>query len=131
MSQVKSVLKSRVIKGGHAIEIDLLLEDDSTQITEIPYERIPMMMHALSNAGALAERTQKGGPGDASTAVMVTYRAASIRTGSALDGSVVVICFATPQGPVEVAMTPDLTRWTIERLSNQLALLAKSSPKLS
>ena len=59
MSQVKSVLKSRVIKGGHAIEFDLLLEDDSTQITEIPYERIPMMMHALSNAGAFSRKNTK------------------------------------------------------------------------
>ena len=123
MITVKTVVQSRSIKGGHAIELDLELDDGSIHTIECPYERIPFLMHAITNAAAMAETTQKASAGDRLNEVIVPYRATDMRTGVSGDGPTVVAEFATSFGPVQVAMPPALARKTIERLSNELALL--------
>jgi hypothetical protein len=63
--------------------------------------------------------------------VIAPYRAANMRTGQSPDG-LIVVEFSTPQGPVQVAMTTNLTHLTIERLTSELGKFGKQQlPKPS
>lgn len=131
MPIIKTVFQSRSISSGHAIELDFELNDNSTHTLQIPFERIPFIIHAITSAAALAEAQQKTEAGDPSVAVLVPYRVRDMRTGSSPDG-LVVADFSTPQGPVQIAMTAALTRSTIERLTTELARLdTRQFPKPS
>jgi hypothetical protein len=125
MTTIKSVLQSRSMAGGDAIEVDFILEDGSTHTLRIPYEQAPHTMHAITSAAAAAETTQKvKASGRPSFAVVVPYRAMNMKAGQSYDGQIVA-AFATPQGPVQVAMTAQLAQRTIERLKAELESLGK------
>lgn len=131
MPAIKSVTQSRSLPGGHAIEVDFQMADGSTHTLEIPFERIPHVMHAITSAAAISEARQKATPGDLSFGVAVPYRVQDMRAGSSPDG-MIVADFATPQGPVQVAMTAAQTQTTIERLAAELQGLGRQQfPKLS
>jgi hypothetical protein len=59
MFAITSVLESRSVDGGHAIEIDFGLDDASTHTLKIPYEHIPRIVHAITSALSVAETAQK------------------------------------------------------------------------
>jgi hypothetical protein len=132
MIEIKSIHQSRSVDGGHAIELDFTLDDGSIHTLKMPYERIAHTVHAITSAAAVAESAQKvGTSGKPAFAVIAPYRVSNVRTGVSPDG-VIVAEFATPQGPVQVAMTTEQTRWTIERLTAELANHGKQRfPKLS
>ena len=47
MPTIKGVGQGRSVDGGHAIEVDFFLHDDSTLTLKIPFENIPSTMHAM------------------------------------------------------------------------------------
>jgi hypothetical protein len=59
MVTIRSVLQSRSVDGGHAIELDFLLDDETTHTIKVPYDRIPQTMHAITNAASVAETAQR------------------------------------------------------------------------
>jgi hypothetical protein len=59
MFVISSVLQSRSVDGGHAVEIDFGRDDASTHTLKIPYEHIPHIMRAISSAASAAEIAQK------------------------------------------------------------------------
>jgi hypothetical protein len=132
MATINAVLQSRAVDGGHAIEVDFTLDDASTHTLKIPYERIAQAVHAISNAASVAETQQKvAASGQPRFAVIAPYYATNVRTGQSSDGRI-LLGFVTSQGPVEVAMTSDLARKTIERLTFELGQLGKQQfPKPS
>jgi len=132
MPTIKGVVQGRSVDGGHAIEIEFLLTDNSTYTVKIPYENIPQTMHAISASASVAETAQKvSASGQSQFAAIVPYRATNVRTGSSPDGQIAVE-FATALGPVQVAMPSDMARLTIEHLASELGRLDKpQGPKLS
>ena len=89
MPTINAVLQSRSVSGGHAIEVDFQLTDGSVHTLRLPFERIPFVMHAITNAASVAEATQRAEARDRSVAVIVPYLAGDLRTGSSPDGTVV------------------------------------------
>jgi hypothetical protein len=131
MIEIKQVKQSRSVDSGHAIEVDFILNDGSVETIKMPYERVPHTMHALTSAASVAETAQKvAASGLPNFAVVVPYQAHDVRAGQSPDGTVAVE-FATLQGPVQVAMTTDLVRLTIQRLTSQLGKIGMQFPKLS
>jgi hypothetical protein len=131
MAAVNAVLQSRSVAGGHAIEVDFQFDDDSRLTLQILFQVLPTVMHAIWNAAAIAETTQRQSAGERMMAVVLPYRMQDMRTGHSPDGTVVAD-FRTAQGPVQIAMTPDQTRLTIERLTTELANLGRRQfPQLS
>jgi hypothetical protein len=61
MVSIRSVLQSRSVDGGHAIELDFVLDDETTHTIKMPYECIPQTMHAITNAASVAETAQRVG----------------------------------------------------------------------
>jgi hypothetical protein len=132
MPTIKSVLLSRSVLGGHSIELDFVLNDGTTHTLQIPYERIPHTIHAIKSAASVAETQQKVfSSGQSMFSVVVPYRATDVRTAHSSDG-LVVVEFATPEGPMQVAMPSNLTEKTIQRLRAELEKLGKQQfPKTS
>jgi len=131
MAAVSQVIQSRSVAGGHAIELDLQFDDNSSLTLQFQFQVIPTVMHAIWNAAAVAETTQRQSAGERMMAVVLPFRMQDMRTGHSQDGAIVAD-FRTAQGPVQIAMTPDQTRLTIERLTAELAIVSKQQfPKLS
>jgi hypothetical protein len=120
----------RVLPDGSAVEFDLGFEDNSTIAIQLPYSMIPVFMRAIWNAAARAETMQRQAAGERMTAMVVPYRMQDMRTGRSPDG-IVVADFRTAQGPVQIAMTADQTRLTIQRLTEELERLSAPFPKPS
>jgi hypothetical protein len=120
----------RVISGGSAIEIDLGFEDNSSITIQFLFSMIPMLQKVIWDAAAVAETAQRQAAGEQMMAVVLPYRMQDMRTGRSPDG-IVVADFRTALGPVQVAMTPDQTRLTIQRLTEELDRLKTPFPKLS
>jgi hypothetical protein len=132
MPTIKAVGQGRSVDGGNAIEVDFVLTDDSPHTLKIPFENVPRTMHAISQSASVAETAQRVSiSGQSQFAVIVPYRATDVRTGHSSDRQIAV-AFSTAQGPVQIAMSADLTRLTIERLTSELGQLDKPrQPKLS
>ena len=124
MAAVNAVLQSRSVAGGHVIEIDLQFDDETRSTLQIPFEKIPFVMQAIWKAAAVAETTRRQAAGEQMMALVVPYRMEDMRTGHSTDGTIVAD-FRTAQGPVQIAMSPDQTRLTIERLTAELANLGR------
>jgi len=116
MSAVNFFRQSRSVAGGHAIEIDFQLNDGSLSTMQIPFPQIPILLRIIWEAAAVAETTQRQAAGEQMIAVVAPYRATSMRSGSSQDGTILAD-FSTAQGPMQIAMTADLARSTIEQLS--------------
>lgn len=128
---VNLILESRSVLGGHAIEIDFDLNDKSLSTLQIPFPQIPILLRAIWQAAAIAETTQRRAAGEQMTAVVAPYQATDIRVGSSQEGTILAD-FSTVQGPMQIAMTADLARLTIERLSMAVTDLAtRQFPRLS
>jgi hypothetical protein len=121
---------SRVLSGGSVIEFDFGFEDGSTITIQFPFSMIPMFQKATWEAAAAAETAQRQAAGERMMAVVLPYRMQDLRTGRSPDGTIVAD-FRTAQGPVQVAMTADQTRLTIQRLTEELGRLNTPFPKLS
>ena len=131
MPAVSQVIQSRSVSGGHAIEVDLLLDDNSRQTVQFLFPVLPTLMRALWDAAATAETIQRQAAGERMMAVVLPFRMQDMRTGHSQDGTIVAD-FRTAQGPAQIAMTPDQARLTIERLTAELAVVSKQQfPKLS
>lgn len=131
MPTIKGIKEGRAVDGGHAIEVEFVLQDGSSHILKIPYENIPHAVHAISASASVAETAQKAGAtGRPQFSAIVPYRATHVRTGTSPDGQVVAE-FATGLGPVQVAMPSSLAQDTIERLKTALGDLGKPGPKPS
>jgi hypothetical protein len=120
----------RSISGGTAVEFDIGFEDNSAVTIQLPFTMIPMFQRAIWDAAAVAETTQRQAAGEKMLAVVLPYRMNGMRTGRSQDGTLVAD-FQTNQGPVQVAMTADQTRLTIQRLTEELNRLGTPFPRLS
>jgi hypothetical protein len=130
MAAVNQILQSRSVSGGHAIELDFRFDDGSQLTLEILFQILPILMRSIWEAAAIAETTQRRAAGEQMMAFVVPYRMQDMRTGRSPD-NVIVADFRTDLGPVQIAMTPEQTRLTIERLTAELGRLGMQFPKLS
>jgi hypothetical protein len=112
---INSILSCRSTSDGHAIELDTVLADGTRLPLQIPFVHIQFVLRRIWDAAAEAETIQRQSAGERMVAFVAPYQMRDVRVGSSLDGTI-ALDFQTEQGPVQIAMTPDLARLTIERL---------------
>jgi len=112
---INSILSCRPTPDGHAIELDIVLADGTRLPVGIPFVHIQFVLRRIWEAAAEAETIQSKAAGQSMVAFVAPYQMRDVRVGMSLDGTI-GLDFQTEQGPVQIAMTPDLARLTIERL---------------
>jgi hypothetical protein len=126
MRTIKRVIRTNAIEAGHAIEIDLEMDDGSQETLRCVFQTVSTLVQTIVHAGAAAARMQQLIPGQP-LAVVEAHRAIDCRTGTA-DGAA-VIEFSTRSGaPVQIAMDQNLARKAIERLEAALRDLGTQPP---
>lgn len=120
---------ARAVSGGSAIELDLGFEDGSATTIQFPFTMLPALQKTIWDAAAIAETTQRQAAGQQMLAVVLPYRMQGMRTGRSPDGTIVAD-FQTAQGPMQVAMTADQARLTIQRLTEEIGRLNMPFPRL-
>jgi hypothetical protein len=122
------VAQSRAVKGGHVVELDLAFNADQVETIEISSEKLALLSNAIQNAAAVAERMRRALPGE-TVSTEVPYFATDVRTGSSVDNRYVLFRFPTTIGtPMNIAMTPEIARHAIERLTTELDNLGRQPP---
>lgn len=125
---IRHVINSASIEGGHAIQIELEFADATRETLRVEFQTLPLVAEALRQAAAVAEQQQKAAPGQA-IQLDVPHYATSVRCGTSTDNTQVVAKFATKAGfPVTIAMTPNLVKETIGKLSAELGNLGTQQP---
>jgi hypothetical protein len=122
MAVANAVLQSRSVSQGHIIEVDLQLDDGTQSTLKIRFQQIQFLLRASWSAAAAAETTQRQAAGERMMAIVAPYKMTNMRTGHSLEGTILAD-FVTAQGPVQIAMTTDQARLTIERLTAELAIV--------
>lgn len=108
--------------------IDLLIEDGEEVTLECNHEKLPLLAIAINDAGVVAERARQALPGHAISTI-VPHLGKAVRAGTSADSRYIALTFQTNVGaPLQVAMTPELARETIERLQNELSQLGRTPP---
>ena len=122
------VIQSRATNGGHAIELDISFENGEEETIEIPSEKAALFSNAIHNAASVAERMRRALPGEA-VSTEVPYYATDVGTGRSVDNRYVLYRFPTTIGtPMSVAMTPEIARDAIQRLTAELENLGRQQP---
>lgn len=112
------------------IALDLKLTNGDTVTIECGQENLPFLSTAINTAGVVAERARKAQPGIA-ISTEVPYRVKGVRAATSHDDKFVLAKFKTEVGTrVLVAMTPNLARETIARLTAELDQLGKRPPPI-
>jgi hypothetical protein len=125
---IKRVVTAGAIEHGHGIQIELEFTDGSPEILRCEPHIAPSIARAVLEASAVAEMQRKLQPGEG-IEIEIPYQATDLLVARARDNRSLAIKFLTKVGvPLVVAMTPNLARKTIERLSAQLNNLGKTPP---
>jgi hypothetical protein len=125
---IGNVLRSRVVKGGHAIAVDVLLTDGKEMTLECRHEILPHVVTAFNEAGVVAERVRMAGPGT-TVSTEVPYYITDVSCGASVDGRFVIIRYKTSAGPpVIVAIPPDIAKRSIQQAAAELIKLRDKPP---
>ena len=128
---IENVLRSRVVKGGHAVVLDVLLADGKEMTLECKYETLPLVVTAFNEAGVVAERVRMAGPGTV-VSTEVPYYITDVSCGVSIDGSFVILRYKTSAGPpVIVAIPPAIARRSVELALAELSKLGTIPPLVS
>ncbi len=129
---IENVLRSRVVKGGHAIAVDVLLTGGTEMTLECRHDILPLIVTAFNEAGVVAERVRMAGPGT-TVSTEVPYYVTDVGCGTSIDGRFVILRYKTSAGPpVIVAIPPAIARRSVELAVAELGKLGNIPPlKLS
>jgi hypothetical protein len=128
MREIKRVVETRAVDHGHAIEVELEYRDGSIETIKCPFERAGMLVHGITNATVVAERMRSTQPKQ-KISLEVTYDVTEVHTGPSVDGKKIALRFQTTLGsPAILAMSLDLARRTIERITAELEKVRKQPP---
>jgi hypothetical protein len=117
---------------GDAIQLETIVEDGSQLILRSEYKDISRLTQAIIQAARIAEQKQQAIPNQ-DIELMSPWMAISMESGVSTDGKLVGLVYRTTEGvPLELTMSPELARETIERLSSELDKLDRGQhPRLS
>jgi hypothetical protein len=105
---------------GQAIRFRLSYEGGDSQFFYCSANFFPKLLTGLNMAGGLAAKTRSAGPGGTLDLVTPVQMTKMTRTGQFVDGQI-AIEFGTDMGfPMQLAMSRDLARRTIELLEAEL-----------
>lgn len=128
---IENVVRSRVVKGGHAVAVDVLLTDGEEMTLECRHEILPLLVTAFNEAGVVAERVRMAGPGTA-VSTEVPYYITDVGCGASIDGRFVILRYKTSAGPpVIVAIPPAIARRSVELALAELSKLHNLPPLMS
>jgi hypothetical protein len=125
---IENVLRSRVVKGGHSIAVDVLLTGSTEMTLECRHDILPLIVTAFNEAGVVAERVRMAGPGT-TVSTEVPYYITDVACGASIDGRFVILRYKTSAGPpVIVAIPPDIVKRSIELTLAELSKLGNMPP---
>jgi hypothetical protein len=121
--QVQDIPWGGVANQGQFVLFDLTFADGSRERYACPVSTMPLLVGNLTQYAGMAEAVRVKGSGR-TIAESAPYRATEVvRSGHALDGSIVSIEYNTTHGfPVAVAMTIEQAQQTIEFLQREILL---------
>ena len=117
---------------GDAIQLETIVKDESRIILRSAYKDIARLTQAIFSAAHLAQQKQRAIPNQ-NLELMSPWVATSMRSTLSIGGQYVGLVYRTTEGvPIQLAMSPELARETIARLSSELARITKGqTPRLS
>jgi hypothetical protein len=125
---IENVLRRRVVKGGHATAVDVLVTDGKEMTLECRHEILPLVVTAFNEAGVVAERVRMSGPGT-TVSTEVPYYVTDVSCGASIDSSFVIFRYKTSAGPpMIVAIPPAIARRSAELALAELGKLGNIPP---
>jgi hypothetical protein len=117
---------------GDAIQLVVTIQDETQIVLRSAYKDVSRLVQATLQAAMIAEQKQQAIP-DQNIQTMSPWMVTNVDSGLSTDGKYVGLIYQTTEGvPVEVTMSPDVARETIECLSSELDNLDQGQyPKLS
>ena len=114
-------------EGGNTVYFELQFEGDERVVFNCDHSLIPKLLGDIRQYGAIADSVRRN-EGKPPIEVCVPYFVETVtRAGHSEDGKVIALQLKAEEGfPLEIAMTPDQARLTIELL--QTALIAAAKP---
>lgn len=125
---INKVLGSGSLPGGHTVIVALQIEGGEELTLECNHEKLPLLAIAINDAGVLAERARRSLPGQ-TISIIIPHLVKGVRAGTSEDNRYIALTFQTDVGsPLQIVMTPELARETIQRLQNELNQLGRTPP---
>jgi len=127
---IKNIINGGVVEAGHGVFFTFLLQDDTQESFHCGYDLVPKLIGNLRQYGSMAQQTRSPVAGR-SMELASPYRVAKItRAAHSDDGKVIVFEAAVTDGfPVQLAMSLDQARQTIELLQTELTLAASPTDR--
>ena len=105
---------------GDEIQLETTIEDGSLVVLRSEYRDVPRLMLAIREGAAIAEQKQNLIP-DSEIRMFSPWEATAVDTGLSPQGDLVGLHYQTTEGvPIELALSKELARETVERLSAEL-----------
>jgi hypothetical protein len=129
---IKRVTRWASSDSGDMIELETIIDGGSALILRAEYQNVSRLTQAVRQAARIAEQKQKAVPHQ-DIQLSSPWRTVSMESGLSAGGRFVVALYRTTEGvPIELTMSPELARETIERLQSELNKLALGQyPKMS
>lgn len=126
---IKNIIKGGAVNAGHGVFFTLLFDDESQESYHCDFGLMPKLLGNLKQYATMADavRThEKAGELSVSAPYIVDRISNS---GHGNNGQIIALEVVVSDGfPIELAMSPDLARQTIERLEMELRRAADVPP---